>query len=394
MEQRQLVAIGAFIASSVAVGYYARIHLFHEILPKVGLMIAAYCQRYADKLVSHEAGNTVLCSLITFFQRAIEDYLGVHVLRILLGLLATIQALVAIEGSRHAYSWYNPVAWFAFWMLLANVMTIAVVGSVAYLPILVLVSATMVARTKQPLSRDERDRPFDDSTVPVMVTPARVYAIFWSILLAYGVPTVLMTTTILTKKTSPLATKINAFWQLSPALVQPLYIVLTWVIRPWMHDARVEGKPGLPNDENRKRQRVRMVQSKSAVERVYLLLGIINLIVYYTSYLQVVWDGIHLKDSLIMLFSAELPSASLTPTQIAQYFCSHFLFMDLLMTTLAFTMWACYQHGALVGLLVLIGDIVLGPGCALSLYLCYREYFLQDTQLLVERAAAGDRKDQ
>ncbi|ORX52729.1 hypothetical protein DM01DRAFT_1383901 [Hesseltinella vesiculosa] len=373
-------------ASSMALGYWTREHMFTKVLPKVGMMIAGHCEKNVEQFTSSTHLNMILCTLVTFFQRAMDDYMGLHIVRILLALFGTVQVFMAIEGSRYGYSWYNVVAWAAFWGALCNVLTVAIVSSLLWLPLFVLTSYRFATRSKNALSSQESDRPFDDSTVPVMVNPARVYAIFVTYLAVYGVPTVLMTTSWVFSFDTKASMAINAFWQLCPLLIQPMYVVLTWLFDRFLYDQRVVGRSGLPVEENRTRQRVRMVKSKSAVERVYLLLGVINLVVYYSAYLQINWDGVHLKDALLMLVTAQPPSSGMRPPHKLQFFCAHFMLVDLLVTSVSFTLWAAYQQGLWIGLLVLAGTIVLGPGTSFAIYACYREYNLQDTQLLVDRA--------
>ncbi|KAI8085003.1 uncharacterized protein BX664DRAFT_338309 [Halteromyces radiatus] len=409
-----------FALSSATFGYFA-IPMIQSGLDMVDPNVQTTCQFSPVTFTHVDAVDRFLCIVVAFFQRAMDDYIGLKVTHVLLGLFGTVQAIMAVEGSRNGYSKYHIMTWFMFWGMLANVLTIALVSSLLWMPLFVLTSRSFVSRTKQPTNADSS---IDDNSVPVMVSPARSTAILVSLLAGYGLPSLLMTTELVADFDSSLALQFITVWQFAPILVQLLYTGLTWIFTPLLKDDRVmplieedttttttltqttltettevsssssttttkrvdvimtEDDENNDGDVNQQRQRIRMAQSKASVEQLYLILAVTNLLIYYGSLALIKMDGVHLKDSLIMVLTKTLPSANLTPVEVAQFFSGHVLLLDLLVVTTVFSMWSLYEDGVLVFLCVLLGLIVIGPGSSLSIYCLYREQRIQKPENL------------
>ncbi|SAM04898.1 hypothetical protein [Absidia glauca] len=417
MVKKETIKALLFAGSTATFGYIARQHMLQQ-LEGVGPHLYATCQ--AQPLIFTHNGpvDRILCILVIFFQRAMDDYMGLQVTRVLLGLFGTVQAIMAVEGSRNGYAWYHVVSWFMFWGMLANMFTIAVVTSLVWVPLYVLTSRFFVSRT---ISRDSDG--MDDSAVPVMISPARSGAILLSLLLAFGVPSLLMTTSSVIERGSWLSLQVIALWQFCPILIQLTYTVLTWALTPLLRDDRVMPvAAGIRDtatvstvettststssstttritketdsvivtdpmdDVNQQRQRVRMAQSKAGVEQLYLIMAVINALIYYGTFLQTQLDGVHLRESLILLATNTIPVAGLRAIEVAQFKSAYFLFLDLAVLTTTFSFWALYEDGLIVFVILLAGILSIGPGSAIAVYALYRENRIQDPNLLKLRA--------
>ncbi|CAO3622399.1 unnamed protein product [Cunninghamella echinulata] len=381
----------AFVLSSVLFGLIARQWIVSGIVAS-GLHLYKTCHQSPIVFTHYAPLDEFLCILKVFFRRAMDDYMGLHITRVILGLFGTVQVIMALEGSRYGYSkWYHITSWLMFWGMAANVFTIAVISSVCWVPLLVLSSYSFLSQTKQP----SKNNPQHDQTVPVMIQPSRVYAIFYSILITYGLPSLFMTTSIIAPPSTWLSDQIIVFWQFAPVFYHLLYLFLTMIfnkssfLKPYFYDQRVqplhdktEKEDEDINGPNQVRQRVRMAQSKAAVEKVYLLLASINLFIYYGSFFKAQSDGVYIKDSLILLFLKQIPVMGLNETQITQFLSAHVLLLDLLVTTITFSVWALYEDGLYAFLFVSLGNIVLGPGTSVALYAAYRELRIQNPENL------------
>ncbi|KAI8334664.1 hypothetical protein BC941DRAFT_431821 [Chlamydoabsidia padenii] len=394
----------------VSFGLFSR-RLMHEHLATIHPHLQATCQLEPLTFTHYGPVDRFLCILVVFFRRAMDDYMGLQVTRVLLGLFGTVQAIMAVEGSRNGYSWYHVMSWFMLWGMLANLITIAMVSCLLWMPIFVLTSRSFVSRIRVGL---------DDASVPVMISPARSAAILISLLLAFGVPSVYMTFTSLVERGSWLSLQIIALWQFCPILIQATYTTLTWILTPLLKDDRVMPLPSIQetaiissstststttttssattrvtrqvdiiadqqvedDDVNQQRQRVRMAQCKAGVEQLYLFMMIINALIYYGTFMKIQMDGVYLKDSLILLATKTIPAPGLGDIEIAQFSCAHFLFLDLVVLTLSFSFWALYEDGFLVFIILVGGIVLIGPGSAIAAYAIYRENSIQDPNRL------------
>ncbi|CAO3594252.1 unnamed protein product [Absidia cylindrospora] len=419
MVQRESIQTALFASSIAVIGYFAR-NLIHENLTIVGPHLKSTCQVDPLTFTNYAPVDRMLCILVIFFQRALDDYMGLTVTRVLLGLFGTVQAIMAIEGSRNGYSRYHIMAWFMFWGMLANGITIAIVSSLFWMPLFVLTSRSFDYNTK-----NSNDSPLNDDCVPTMVAPARSSAILISLVLAFGIPSVLMTSSLVAEPDSWLSLQIIAGWQFCPIFIQILYTALTWILTPLLNDDRVMPLTGDAlttnaamvtssktttstatsiststmsrttmmttnesdatdqlEEENRQRQRVRMAQSKAGVEQLYLIMAVINALIYYGSFIQTQMDGVHLKDSLILLATKTIPAAGLNAIEINQFFCAHILFLDLVVLTITFGLWSLYEDGIMAFVIVAAGTIIIGPGAMLAAYAMYRENRIQNPENL------------
>ncbi|CAO3646756.1 unnamed protein product [Cunninghamella blakesleeana] len=396
--KKETIQCTVFVLFSIILGYIAR-QAINSVLQEVGPHLVETCQSSPIVFTNNVQLDGFLCVLKVFFRRAMDDHMGKQITRIILGLFGTVQVIMATEGSRYGYNkWYNIVSWFMFWGMAANVFTIAVISTLCWVPLLVITSFSFITKTRQGKSDPQNDR-----SIPVMCSLQRVSAIFFSVLFTYGLLSLFMTTSILTEPSTWLSDQIIVLWQFAPILFHLLYILLTLLFSHipffynYFNDSRVQ--PVLlsqidhnnndsqydddnVNSVNQVRQRVRMVQSKSAIEKNYILLAGINLFIYYGCYFESQTEGLYIKDSLIMLFFKAIPAMGLNEIQITQFLCSHFLLVDLLVTTLIYTVWAFYEDGFVAFLFVLLGNLVFGPGASIAIYAAYREYRIQDPENL------------
>jgi hypothetical protein len=234
-----------------------------------------------------------------------------------------------------------------------------------------------------------------------------------------------MTTSSVIERGSWLSLQVIALWQFCPILIQLTYTVLTWVLTPLLRDDRVmpvaagirdtatvstvettatstssssstttritkESDSVIVTDQmddvNQQRQRVRMAQSKAGVEQLYLIMAVINALIYYGTFLQTQLDGVHLRESLLLLATNTIPVAGLRDIQVAQFRSAYFLFLDLAVLTTTFSFWALYEDGLIVFVILLAGILSIGPGSAIAVYALYRENRIQDPNLLKLRA--------
>lgn len=393
--KKETIQCTLFVSFSIILGLIAK-QAIDSVLKDLEPHLVKTCQSSPIVFTHYASLDDFLCVLKVFFRRAMDDYMGKQITRIILGLFGTVQVIMATEGSRNGYNkWYNVVSWFMFWGMAANIFTIALISTLCWVPLLVITSSSFLSKTRQ-----GKNDPKHDNHVPVMCSLQRVSAIFISVILSYGLLSLFMATSILVKPSTWLSDQIIILWQFAPLICHLLYILLTALfnhipfIYNYFNDPRVQPISLQTNNNDSKydddnvdsvnqvRQRVRMIQSKSAIEKNYILLAGINLFIYYGCYFEAQTEGLYIKDSLIMLLFKAIPAMGLSEIQITQFLTSHFLLVDLLVTTIIYTVWALYEDGFVVFLLVLLGNLVFGPGASIAIYAAYREYRIQDPENL------------
>ncbi|KAG2206711.1 hypothetical protein INT47_003653 [Mucor saturninus] len=291
--------------------------------------------------------DSLVCFYVKYHQQALHDIIGAPLKRINMMTFATVYVLMALEGSRKGFKSSTLLISFPVLGLLANLIGMPIVFLIIWVPL-------YFHYWESPKKMD------------LSITMPQVYGILLGILLGYVLPSALISSPYIANN-SMLEGDLLCIWQVLPILIVPLF----------GHIERLFAKMGSSVDGVEQadlKKRLTDVQGKDACERTYLLLGVLNMLVWYGSYLMVAHQGIHLKDSLLLLLNApgQLP-AGLNFTELGQLLGARTILVECIAFIVSFVLWATFQSGLLVGLLVAVATPLMGPGAALAFYSYYRE---------------------
>jgi hypothetical protein len=293
-----------------------------------------------------------LCVFVNFFQNCLHDVLGAPVLTLLLASFGVMIAIMTIEGSRKGFK-RSLLALFPVYGLLSNVIGVSVVFPLIWVPL------SVFYRRHTLFKKDHWN-----ITLPV------VYGIFTAIYVGYGLPTAILLSPLV-KPDTKLEQDMLAAWQFAPLLIVPLIpIFIKFFQQPSPID-RV-------SDET-VRNRLYVVEGKDALEKSYLLLGIVNMLIYYGMYLIVAHQGIRIWDSLVLLYHApdNLPG-SVSFGDLGQILATRTIVVDYVVLSIGFVIWALFDGGIRPAATVALIMPVVGPAAAISFYAYHRESSVQN----------------
>ncbi|KAI8142837.1 hypothetical protein BJV82DRAFT_713938 [Fennellomyces sp. T-0311] len=316
------------------------------------------CQTYG--LPVHTGLTTFdssLCTIVLIFSHAMGDTLGYNFAWMLLGYWGLLMAVFAIEGSRTRSNVF--LAMFSFWGLISNFLGMSNVMFLFWIP-------AFYYCFNSTATKDVRN-----FTVPT----ARVNAILLAILAGYAAPTAAM---LLMDQTSSLFMIVIIVWQFGPLWVGPLYEVLTSVL----------GCCDDPEDTrmtDEAREKIKIADSRNAVERLYMVLGLCNTAIYYSMYIRLKMYDILSVETFVDLFTLRGAELTVTTLEMARFVGTHVFAMDLVICYIACGVWALFEDGLKGALIMLAATVVLGPGGGFAMYVVYRENRVQDTTRLAKK---------
>ncbi|KAI9253901.1 hypothetical protein BDA99DRAFT_519299 [Phascolomyces articulosus] len=344
-----------FLSSLAACVPLAALSIYYfEALPDVN-DLPRTCEIYNVKQLTGINGfDTFLCIIVTIFNHAFRDPLGYDITWLLLGFFGLILTMFALEGSRTRSNRF--LAWFSFWGMISNF------GGMSNILLLLWIPAMFYC--------------FDDSVIKdvrnVYISPQRANGILLAILLGYASPTaaMLLLDTLEMQKLGAMA------WQFAPILVGILIVVFTPLMRCLEdpEDIRMTAEA---------RAKLKVSDSRNAVQRVYMLIGMVNVIIYYGLYIRLKMEGMLSVETFINLlnvYNGQMTGVSVE--QLGRIVATHIFAADLVICYLGCVIWALLDRGIKGALIMLLSSIVLGPAGGVALYCVYREEGLQDTTRL------------
>lgn len=293
--------------------------------------------------------DRVLCFYVHFNQQPLHDIVGLPLMRLLMAALGTCYAIMAFEGSRKGFKTSTLMVAFPLLGVLASMIGISLMFPAVWIPL-----CFYSYKQKEPKGED------------LSLSMPEAYGILLGIVVGFGVPSAIIASPLITND-SRLEQDLLCFWQVLPVLIVPLFGVFEKAIR----------KLGSPVDQVKQpvvRERLHLVEGKDALERCYLFLGALNMVIYYGSYVFTVHQGIHIWDSFLFLLNApgSLP-AGISFLDLGKIICSRMILVDYISLSFAFVLWATLNSGMVAGLLVFIATPIIGPAAAISFYSYYRE---------------------
>ncbi|KAI8384421.1 uncharacterized protein BYT42DRAFT_612126 [Radiomyces spectabilis] len=298
-----------------------------------------------------------LCVSVNTYQHALRDVVGLNLTRVYWGVVATVLVIMAIEGSRRGAS-RTVLAWLPVFGLLMNVFGVAAVTAFIWMPCYFLFAK------------------FNADVRQWTISPSRTIAIVVSMLITYAIPALL--TTLVFRTGSPAEQNSMALVQVAPLLMWTLYGALDRLLARYPSPVDTVADPVM-------KEKLKVVEGKDFVERTYLLIGGLNLIVYYIAYMHSqLYRGVLPWDAVKMLLSG--PDNVFVGQSVevqGQFLTSAMVFGDLAILTLSLLLWVLLEDGIKSCLVVAVGSVLLGPGAAISFYAAYREHRVQDSSKLV-----------
>ncbi|GAA5805794.1 hypothetical protein HPULCUR_011320 [Helicostylum pulchrum] len=293
--------------------------------------------------------DRILCFYVHFNQQPLHDIVGLPLMRLLMAALGTCYAVMAFEGSRKGFKTTTLMAAFPLLGVLASMIGISLMFPAVWIPLYFYSH-----KQKEPKGED------------LSLSMPEAYGILLGIVVGYGVPSAIIASPLITND-SRLEQDLVCFWQVLPVIIVPLFGVFENVFK----------KIGSPVDQVTQpavRERLHLVEGKDALERCFLFLGVLNIVIYYGSYVFTVHQGIHIWDSFLLLLNApgSLP-AGLTFVDLGKILCSRMILVDYISLSISFVLWATFNSGVIAGLLVFIATPIIGPAAAISFYSYYRE---------------------
>lgn len=314
--------------------------------------------------------DRILCFYVNFTQQPLHDVVGAPLMRLLLGAFATAYAIMCFEGSRKGYKNSTLLIAYPLLGLLSNLIGISLVFPAIWIPL------SIYYRSNKPLSKED-----------LSITLPEVYGILASIIIGYGVPTAVISSPLVPND-SKLEQDLLSIWQVLPIIIVPLFTVMENIFKKMGSPVDAITQPAL-------RKRLYIAEGKDALERSYLFLGVVNMFLYFGSYLMLALEGIRIWDSLILLLGApnNLP-AGLTFGDLGQLLGTRTVLVEYISLSIAFVFWAILNNGIIAGAFVALATPVVGPAAAVSFYAYYREGTIQDISdaAEVERITASEKK--
>ncbi|ORY96787.1 hypothetical protein BCR43DRAFT_492271 [Syncephalastrum racemosum] len=285
-----------------------------------------------------------LCFYIYIFDCGFRDPIGSNVLVGLLAMFGVSLTVMAVEGSRRGAN--RLLTYLPFWGLLANFLGISIVLPLLWIPTFYY---------------QENTRPH--------VNPSRANAILLSILIGYVLPTVAMAADVLPREQQHI---LIAVWQFAPLWITPLCKFASSMLA--CTDTVDE-----PSFTEEARRKIRQADSKSAVERLYLFLGVINILVHYYLYVRMQVQGLGFMDTLLTLWDKLDASSQTFPPldALCELFSTEVFFVDFVGTWLALISWVFFEDGIIATLFVIVGSVIVSPAGAIAFYAAYRENRVQ-----------------
>ncbi|KAL0093582.1 hypothetical protein F4703DRAFT_1830223 [Phycomyces blakesleeanus] len=296
---------------------------------------------------------------VSLFKFSFRIPIGRAVDQVMLSFCGVILAIMNVEGSRRNIA-STPLSWTVVWAMIGNMCGVSAIFPV-YVPLYLYYSPA----------------PTGKNVSGYIVSPNRANAILITMLIGYFAPTAYMIAGV-TPETHLEETFI-ALWQIGPLWTIPMchaFEYLFDIISP------------ITSNEKDKdlAERMAIVDSKNAVERLYLFLGVLCILVYYGTYIHLSWSGIKVWDALVELVAAPvtLPTG-LTYFQVGGFLASYTFFMDLFSTLLGCVLWGVLDDGYTGAAILLLTSPIVGPSAATCIYAAYRENRLLDTRKLVKK---------
>ncbi|KAG2234492.1 hypothetical protein INT48_004871 [Thamnidium elegans] len=299
--------------------------------------------------------DRIICFYVHFNQQVLHDIVGLPLMRLLMAALGTCYAIMAFEGSRKGFKTTTLLIAFPILGLLANMIGISLMFPAIWIPL-----CLYSYKQKEPKGDD------------LSLSMPEAYGILLGIVVGYGVPSAIIASPWITND-SRLEQDLVCLWQVLPVIIVPLFGVFENVFK----------KMGSPIDQITQpavRERLHLVEGKDALERCFLFLGVLNMVIYYGSYVVTVHQGIHIWDSFLLLLNApgSLP-AGLSFEDLGKLLSTRMVLIDYISLSISFVLWATFNSGIIAGLSVFIATPIIGPAAALSFYSYYRESKMQHT---------------
>ncbi|KAI9276349.1 hypothetical protein BY458DRAFT_505577 [Sporodiniella umbellata] len=294
--------------------------------------------------------DRALCVVVNVFQSATHDVIGMPITGLLLAAFGTSIILMALEGTRKGYK-RSLLSIFPIFAFLANIITATAMFVILWAPL-------SLYYKRRGIQKDFN------------ITLAEVYGCTVGVLVAYGLPTLLLFTPLVSEG-SRLEQDLWALWQFLPLFTIP---VIPFCIRFFEQPSNIDRV-----SDHSLRERLYVAEGKDALEKVYLTLGIVNMLLYFGAYLTISLQGIHIIGSLALLLRApgNLMS-SISFEDMGQILSTRTMLIDFAAFSVGFLLWIFFDGGLRPGLITTLISPIIGPSAALSFYAYYRESNIQN----------------
>ncbi|KAG0163480.1 hypothetical protein DFQ28_011622 [Apophysomyces sp. BC1034] len=297
--------------------------------------------------------DAILTGQVTATQLIHRHPFGNVLASLMYGMTGTFFAIIATEGSRRHLQG-TPLAWTWLWAILANFMGLSNILLILWIPLYFY---------HYPRSNDVH---------LWTVSTGRARAILASLVIGY-IPLVVYQSWI-AEPNSTMEENVILMWTLFPFAWVFLYVSSTPLFEPRNTSTAIA------------KNIIEIVQSKVAVETMYMFLGVLNLLMYFGLYLDTQWNGILIKDSVVSLVMAQSHGGvGLSPLQLGQVLLSQFRLLDVVLATIGCSIWVLLQDGLFCAVVIALGSILVGPGSSVAFYAAYRENRIQDVNKLAKK---------
>lgn len=343
------------LAAGIAYGGLVQVY-FTTTLETFGHELHALCHPdAATALFGWAPLDSIICYYVQVFKYALQDPLGSDVTYVLLGFFGTILAFWLMEGARRDAN--RALTFAPLFSLLANAVGISVIFPAVWMPVYYY---------------------SNNSGKDTYIRPAKANGVLFAMLAGYVIPTVYMCIGLEPKtRTEEL---VIALWQFAPLLFTPLFTLATSSLK-CLED------PDDPRMTEDARLRIRVGDSRSAVERAYVFLGVLNVIVYYATYVRAKVQDLLSIEAFVELAMAASSERSIGNTGefFRQTMASHIMLVDLAAFFIYCVFFALLEDGIKGAILLLLGSAAVGPGAAFAFYAVYREGRIQDLKRIEKK---------
>ena len=318
---------------------------------------------YPDFKYSIDTGVRVIdqpLSVVTnVFGHAMNNSLGYNLSWLMLGIFGVVLSIMAVEGSRQNAS--RLLACFPLWGMACNCLGMAAVQPLFWLPVFYA----------------SFDKVASNNVEAHFIRNARSNAILVVMIAVYVIPTAFML--LATEPETVMQRTIIVVWQFLPLLMGPLLSLAT-------SSLKCLDEPEDLRMNEIAREKIRVADSRNAVERLYMIMGILNTLIYYAIYIRLKMDNMLSWETivdLVTLYSGKLTALSME--QMGHIITNHAFFIDIIVAYITCLFWALMESGVKGVLIMFIASIIIGPGAGICLYAVYREGHVQDIEKVVKK---------
>ena len=165
-------------------------------------------------------------------------------------------------------------------------------------------------------------------------------------------------------KDSSIAEDFTAFWQFVPMVGPAIALGVAWLVTP-----QPPTEETLPD---------RLKAGRNTVRFMYNALGVINSVLHIATIWYAYSHSVTLSSILdVFNYADNLDTLKASPKQLGYVLGVYFLQIDIIGLFYSLVYWSALESGVLMGFLILVAGLIVGPAASVSWWLAAREMSVQ-----------------